>query len=83
MIAHASGLGIGVGRISRQLRGVGVLAMPDAELDTTWCVWTACEVPPETDVLRLHVPSVAVGRYIDSRCVVDRVEVTGSVISAT
>jgi len=35
MIAWASGLGMGVGRFSRPLRGVGVLAMPDAGLDTT------------------------------------------------
>jgi len=35
MIAWASGLGMGVGRYARPLRGVGVLAMPDAGLDTT------------------------------------------------
>jgi hypothetical protein len=34
MIAQASGLGMGVGKFSRPLRGVGVLAMPDAWLDT-------------------------------------------------
>jgi hypothetical protein len=35
MIAQASGLGMGVGRFSRQLRGVGVIAMPNEGLDTT------------------------------------------------
>jgi len=30
MIAQACGLGMKVGRFSRPLRGVGVLAMPDA-----------------------------------------------------
>jgi hypothetical protein len=35
MIAWASGFGMGVGSLSRQLRGVGVLAMLDAGLDTT------------------------------------------------
>jgi len=35
MIARASGLGMGVGRFSRPLRGVGVLAMPDAGRDIT------------------------------------------------
>jgi len=35
MIVRASGLGMGVGRFSRGLRGVEVLAMPDAGLDTT------------------------------------------------
>ena len=34
MIARASGLGIGVGRSARLLRGVGLKAMPDAGLDT-------------------------------------------------
>ena len=35
MIAQASGLGMGVTRISRPLRGVGVLAMTDPGMDTT------------------------------------------------
>ena len=34
MIARASGLGMRVGRLSRPLTGVGVLAMLDAGLDT-------------------------------------------------
>jgi len=72
MIARASGLGMGVGMFSRPLRGVGVKTMPDAGLDTTRRV----EVPPCTGVLRLLVPSVAVGVFIDHHCVVDGVEVT-------
>jgi len=35
MIARAARLGMGLGRFSRQLRGVEVLAMPDVGLDTT------------------------------------------------
>jgi len=77
MITRASGLGMGVGRLSRPLRGVGVLAMPDVGLDTTRCVKSASEVPPDAGV-----PCVAVGVYIDHCCVVDGVEVTCWVISA-
>ena len=51
MIAWALGSGMGVGRFSRPLRGVGVLAMPDARLDTTRRVESACEVPPCAGVL--------------------------------
>ena len=72
MIARAAGLGMGVGRFSRPLRGVGVLAMPDAGLDTTRRV----EVPPGAGVLRLLVPGVAFGVFVDRRCVADGVEVT-------
>jgi hypothetical protein len=35
MIARASGLGMEVGRFSKPLRGVRVLAMLDVGLDTT------------------------------------------------
>jgi len=83
MIARASGFGMGVGRFSRPLRGVGVLAMPDAGLDTTRRVETVCMVPLGAGVLRLLVPGVAVGVIIDSRCVADGVGVTRCVISAT
>ena len=77
MIARASGLGMGVGRFSRPLRGVGVLlAMPDAELDTTRHVESVCMVLLGAGVLRLLVPGVAVGVIIDRRCVVDGVEAT-------
>jgi len=77
MIARASGLGMGVGRLSRRLRGVGVLAMPDEGLDTTQHVESGCDVPLGAGVLRLLVPGVAVGVIIDRCCVAD------GVISAT
>ena len=72
MIARASGLGMGVGRFSRPRRGVGMITMPDAGLDTMRRV----EVPPRAGVLRLLVPVVAVGVFVDRRCVADGVEVT-------
>jgi len=83
MIARASGFGMGVGRFSRPLRGVGVLAMPDARLDTTRRVESVCMVPLGAGVLRLLEPGVAVGEMIDSCCVADGVEVTRCVIYAT
>jgi hypothetical protein len=73
MIAWASGSGMAVGRFSRAGRGVEVITMPDAELDTMRHV----EVPLGAGVLRLFVPNVAGGAFIDCRCVADRVEVTG------
>jgi len=76
MIARASGFGMGVGRFSRLLRGVGVLAMRDAGLDTTRRVESVSVIPLGAGVLRLLVPGVAVGVIIDCRCVADGVEVT-------
>ena len=76
MIARDSGFGMGVGRMSRPLRGVGVLAMPDAGQDTTRRVESACVSPLGAGVLRLLVPGMAVGVIIDCRCVADGVEVT-------
>jgi len=76
MIVRASGLGMGVGSFSRPLRGVGVLAMPDAGLDTTRRVESVCKVPPGAGVLRLLVPGMLVGVFIDRHSVADRVEVT-------
>jgi hypothetical protein len=73
MIAWASGFTIGVGRFSRPLRGVGVIAMWDAGLDSTRCV----EVPLGAGVLSLFAPGVGVEVSIDHQCVADRVEVTG------
>jgi len=72
MIARASGLGMGVARFSRPWRGVGVITMPDAGLDTTRRV----EVPPGAGLLRLLVPGVAVGVFVDCRCLAYGVEVT-------
>jgi hypothetical protein len=82
MIARASGLGMGVGRFSRPLRGVGVLSMPDAGLDTTRRVESVCVILLGGGVLQLLVPGVAVGVFIDRRCVADGVEVTHRGISA-
>jgi len=72
MIARASGSRMRVGRFSRLLRGVGVIAVPNAGLDTTRRV----AVPPGAGVLRLLVTGVAVGVFIHRRCVADVVEVT-------
>jgi hypothetical protein len=72
MIARASGLGMGVGRFSRARRGVGVITMLHAALDTTRRI----AVRPGAGVLLLHVPAVAVGVFVDRRCVADGVEVT-------
>ena len=77
MIARASGFGMGVGKLSRPLRGVGVLlAMPDAELDTTRRVESVCMVPLGAGVLRLLVPGVAVEVLIDCRGIANEVDVT-------
>jgi len=78
MIVWAAGLEVQVGRFSRLLRGVGVIAMPEVGLDTMRRV----EVLLGAGVLRLLVPGMAVGVFIDCRCVVDRVKVTRSMISA-
>jgi len=64
---------MGVGRFSRALRGVGVLAMPDGGLDKTLCIVSVCEVSPGAGVLRLLVPGKAVGGMFDRRCVADGV----------
>ena len=72
MIAQASGLGMGVGRFSRNRRGMGVIIMPDAGLDTMQRV----EVSPGAGILLLLVPGVAVGVFIDRCSVANGVEVT-------
>jgi hypothetical protein len=71
-IAWAFGIEMLVGRLSRPRRGVGVIKMPNAGLDTTRRI----EVPAGAGVLRLFVPGVAVGVFIDRHCEADRVEVT-------
>ena len=83
MIAQDSRFGMGVGRFSRPVRGLGELAMRDARLDTTRRVESASEVPPGAGVPQLLVPSIAVRVFIDHRCVADGVEVMWLVISAT
>ena len=76
MVAQATAIGMGVGWFSRLRRGVQVLAMPDASRNTTCRVGSAYEVLPGAGVLRLLVPRIEVGVYIDRRCVADGVEVT-------
>jgi len=83
MIVRASGLGMGVGKYSRLLRGMRVLVMPDAGLHTTWCIESVCMVSPGAGVLQLFLCSMAVGVFINCRCVADGVEVTRLLISAT
>jgi hypothetical protein len=78
MIVWASGLGMGVGRFSTLPRSVGVITMPDAGLDTTRRV----VVPHGAGVLRLLVPGVAVGVFVDRCCAADGVEATRRLISA-
>jgi hypothetical protein len=75
MIARASGFAMGVGRLSRPLRGVGVLAMPDAALDTMRRVESVCVIPLCAGVLQLLVPGVVFGVIIARRCVAEGVEV--------
>jgi len=74
MIARASGLGMGVGRFSRPLGGVGVLTMPDARLDTMRRVESGCVIPLGAGVLRRFVPCVVFAVIIDRRCAADRLE---------
>jgi len=81
-IARDSGFGMGVCRMSRPVSGVGMLAMWDAGLDTMRHVISVCEVPPGAGVLRLLVPGMVVGVFIEHLCLVKRVEVTHWVISA-
>jgi hypothetical protein len=82
MIVLPSGLGMGVGRFSRPLRGVGVLAMLDAGLDTTQSVESVCQVPTGASILQLLVPCLAIGVFIDLCRVADGLEATHCVISA-
>jgi len=62
---------MGVGRVSRPQRRVGVIAIQDAELDTTRLV----DAPPGAGVQGLLVPRVVDGGFIIRGCVVDGVEV--------
>jgi len=55
---------------------VGVLAIPDARVDTTRRVESVGEVPLGARVLRQLVPGMVVSVIIDRRCVADGVTVT-------
>jgi len=83
VIARASGFGMRVGRISKPLRGVGVLAMPDAGLDSSQCIESVCEVTLGAGVLQQLEPSMEVGVFVDCHCLVDGVDVTRCEISGT
>jgi hypothetical protein len=74
MTAWASGLPIGVVRVSRLLRGVVVIAMPDAGLDTKLRVKSVCKVPTGAGVRPLRVPGVAAGEFIEHHSVAEWVE---------
>jgi hypothetical protein len=74
---------MGVGKFSRPLRGVGVLAMPDSGLHRTRHVESVSVSPPGAVLLRLLVPGGTGGAIIDHCCVAEGMEVTGRVISAT
>jgi hypothetical protein len=67
---------MGEGRFARPLRGLVVLAMLGAGLDTTQWVEFASKVPPDAGVVRLLVSGVAVEQFIDCRCIADGMEVT-------
>jgi len=75
MVSRASGIGMQVGRFSRPQRGVGVLPMPVARLDTTPWVESVCEGPRGAAVLPLLVPGVAVDVISNRRCAADGVKV--------
>jgi hypothetical protein len=66
----------GVGRLSRLLRGVAVLAMPAELLDTMRRIESVCKVPQGGGERRLLVSRVTVGIYIERRSVADGVEST-------
>jgi hypothetical protein len=76
MIASASRFGMGVVLFSSPLRGYGVIANPDAGLDTIRHIESFCMAPLGAGVLPLRVPSVVVGVKIDRRCVLYGVAVT-------
>ena len=48
--------------------------IPDAELDATRRIESVCQVPTGAGVLRLLVPGVVVGVFIDHRSVAEGVE---------
>jgi hypothetical protein len=61
MMVRASGSGMGVVWISRRLRGVGVLAMLDEELDTMRLIDSVCKVPLGAGEVQLLVACLEVG----------------------
>jgi hypothetical protein len=66
----------------RPLRGIAVLAMPDAGQNTRRDIESVCKIPPGAGVLQLLAPGMTVGVFIDWRSVADMVDVRCCVISA-
>jgi len=83
MIGWASASVMGVGRLSWALRGVGMILLPDAELDTMWQFHSAAAVAPGAVVLQLSVPGVAAGVLIHRCCVAAGMEFKCWVITVT
>jgi cyanate permease len=83
MITQTSELGMGLGRFCIVLRVVGVAAMPDGGLDTTWLVESVCAVALGAGVIQLLLPRLVVAEFIDHVCVMYGVEATRGFISAT
>jgi len=83
MIAQASVSAMGVFRFTWLRRGVGVLEMPDAGMDTAQRIESVYEVTTWAGGLRLLVPGVAVEVFIHHRCVADGMEAMRWIISAT
>jgi hypothetical protein len=67
---------MGVARFSRLLRGVGVLAIPAARLDTTQCFESVCKVPAGASVLRQLETSGVVRVFVERRGVPAGVDAT-------
>jgi len=72
IISQASGLGMGIGRLLRPLRGIGEMTMQDGGLNSTRHV----KVPPGAGVPQWHVHGVAVGLSIDRRGVRNMIQLT-------
>jgi hypothetical protein len=74
MITPDSGSWMGARRFSSPHRGVGVLAMPDARLDTMRRVESVGMVRLGAGELQLLLPCMPDGVIIDRRCVADGVQ---------
>jgi hypothetical protein len=82
MILWASRWGMWVHSVSWGQWGMGVQAVPDAGLDTTWLVGSVNQIPPGLGDLPLFVPGVEGGEVRNRLCVADGLELTCWVRSA-